>query len=97
MLRYGKSYPFYDTWHNNGSATDYMNTFEVDYTQNGSWNTGSSATWNYLDAGSPFDFSTQLKNNGYAVNGNSSMRIIDTLPTNWRIQDKPNIRTTGTI
>ena len=95
-LRYKMSYPFYDTLHNNTSSTTYVSETSVNYTENGTWNTGASSTWSYFDPGSDFQYTQALINSGYGVPANSSMRIIETGPTNWKINNKPAVRTNGT-
>ena len=65
MLRYNKTYQFYDVWNNNGTATDYMNSFDVDYKDTASWLTTPPSTWSYLDPGTDFQFTQELRNAGF--------------------------------
>lgn len=83
MLRYNYSYPFYDTLH--ASTAVYLWNWYVDYD-----------TPSYLDQWSPYDWTSQLVNNWYKVNQNSSMKVIETWAVNWRIANHPTTRTNWT-
>ncbi|MBW7955014.1 hypothetical protein H3C61_04350 [Candidatus Gracilibacteria bacterium] len=85
MLRYDYSYKFHDDWNNNTNKNVYLNDSRVDF---------ESPT--YLDQGTKFDWTQALRNNNYTVNPNSSMRILETGTTNWRIANHPTTRTAGT-
>jgi len=53
-------------------------------------------TSSYLDPGSSFRWTQALENNNFKVSSNSSMRVIETGPTNWRIKKHPTTRTNAT-
>lgn len=86
MLRYDRGYEFYDTWNNGEGRNVYLNHFYVDYENP-----------NYLDSGSPFHWTDQIRSSGFKVSPYSNMEIVNTSPTNWRIANHPTTRTNGTI
>jgi len=94
ILRYDKWYKFYDTWHNNTSKDTFINTRSIRFLD--SWNSNELMTSSYLDPGSAFDWTQELKNNKFKVGAGTSMRIIETWPTNWRISKTPINRTNAT-
>ena len=96
LLRYDKTYEFYDVWNNNGTQPDYMNNCWIGYTQGGSWDEWTTANWSYLDKGSDFAWTQTLRNRNFTVAWNSSLEIINSGNTKWRIQKKPSTRTNGT-
>ena len=94
-LRYDKTYEFYDTW-NSGSKATYLNKFKVEYQEPGYYGGTHTSGWYFLDKGSDFHWTSQLKTAAYKVAANTSMRVLDTSPTKWRIEKHNNARTKGT-
>lgn len=80
-LRYDANYKFYDVF-NAWPKDVFLNTKTIHYLNP-----------EYLDQGWNFDWTSQLKNNWFKVPKNSSMRILETWTTNWRIGKHPTVRT----
>lgn len=85
MLRYNASYNFFDTWNNTTKKTQYLNTYSVDF-----------VNWQYFDKGDAFNWTQALKDNNYAVNPNSSLKVLQTWNRKRKIDQHPTIRTQGT-
>jgi hypothetical protein len=91
VLRYDKGYKFYDVWNNNTNRDTFINKRKIRFVDSG--NSSELITSSYLDPGSAFDWTQTLKNNNFKVSSNTSMRVIETGPTNWKIQKHPASRT----
>jgi len=61
-LRYDKGYKFYDVWNNGDSKTVYIRNRSIRFMDRG--NSSELMTSSYLDPGSAFDWTQQLKNTG---------------------------------
>jgi len=90
-LRYDKTYRFYDDLHNSTNRNVYINERKIRFMDNMTSN--EVMTSSYLDPGSPFGWTQQLKNANYTVAPKSSMRIIETWATKWRVDRHPATRT----
>jgi len=85
VLRYNKGYRFYQEFEA-GDRDIFMNRYNV-YFENPQ----------YLDQGSKFDWTQDLKNRKYRIKANSSMRIFSTGKVPWRIAKHPKRRTNATV
>lgn len=94
VLRYDKGYRFYDTWNNNTSKDTFINKRKIRFIDSGS--STELNTSSYLDPGSAFTWTKSLIDNNFKVSAGTSMRIIETGATNWRIKKHPSKRTNST-
>lgn len=94
FLRYDYWYKFNDTWHNDGNKNVYLNSKDIYFRDNGGLNDLTKSS--YTDPGSSFDWTQTLKDAWYTIGAKSSMKIVDTSPTWWRIKKKPSSRSSAT-
>ncbi|MCP4522778.1 MAG: DUF11 domain-containing protein, partial [Candidatus Gracilibacteria bacterium] len=85
MVRFNSSYDLYFTWHNNDNIPVYLNKYNVSFEHG-----------DFFDSGEDYDFTTELVNNGYSVNANSSMKVLQT-GSPWRIDQHPDTRSPATV
>jgi len=86
ILRYEKSYPFYDTWINWSNKNVYLNTFDIKFINP-----------TFLDQWWIYRWTNEFKSNWYTVNSSSSMKVLETTSPNRKIVQHPNKRTNWTI
>lgn len=83
QLQYNLSYPFFLDFTNNGSDTKYVNKLDVDYADRSiafdvDKELESSLYWTFLDAGAPFELSSEIKEYDYAVQPEATVRAAET-------------------